>query len=61
MLSSLIDDPYLDFSRHVGGFGAVVASAGFAGQQEAEQVNIICRQDAGGKLSVCPYPYLKQT
>ena len=55
-----VDDLHLDFGYDVGGFGAVVVSAAFAGQQEAEQMNVVRRENAGGKLSVSPYSYLKQ-
>jgi hypothetical protein len=36
---------YLDFRHDVGGFGAVAVSASFAGQQEAEQMNVVRRHD----------------
>jgi hypothetical protein len=39
---------YLDFRHDAGGFGAVVTPAGFSGQQEAEQVNVVRRHDACG-------------
>jgi hypothetical protein len=48
----LVYNCHLDFRRHVGGFGAVVVSAGFAGQQETEQVNVVCCHDAFGDIVV---------
>ena len=43
-----VDNIYLYFGQHIGRFGALAASDSFAGDEEADAVNIVGRHDTFG-------------